>query len=273
MNGVLNAVGDALFWILSPFSAVIVILALAGLTAAGSLVVFKHTSNQEKIRAAKGPLKAHLLGILLFRHDLRQVFRALGLALLTSLANLRFLVVPMLVMIVPLVLLFIQFDARLSSRGFRPGETAVLRVLVKPGRSLDDVSLQPGEGIAVETPGVRVSSVRTGLHEVDFRLRAVKEGVHALTVRAGGLSVEKRITVGGRRPLLSPVRTGGGFLDAVLNPGEPPLPPAASLSSVEISYPPVTYAFLGIDWAWWTLFLVFLVVALYVLKAPLGVDF
>ena len=43
--------------------------------------------------------------------------------------------------------------------------------------------------------------------------------------------------------------------------------------AAELAYPSATYAFLGIDWAWWTLFLVFMVVALYALRSPLGVDF
>ncbi|MHC4473131.1 MAG: hypothetical protein ACYS99_19475, partial [Planctomycetota bacterium] len=114
LNGILNGLGNVLFLLLGWLPPVLVILVLAVLVAAGSLVVFKWTSNQQKIREAKGPMKAHMLGILLFRHDLRQVFRALGLALSRSLANLRFLAVPMAVMIVPLVLLFVQLEMRLG---------------------------------------------------------------------------------------------------------------------------------------------------------------
>jgi len=104
----MNFIGRMLF---APFGAVhpvITILILAVVIGAASLLVFKWTSNQEKIRAAKAPLKAHLLGILLFRHDLRMVFRSLGRALLISVANLRFMFVPLLVMIGPLFLVFVQ---------------------------------------------------------------------------------------------------------------------------------------------------------------------
>ncbi len=101
MNTVFNAIGSVLFGLLSWAGPVIQILVLAVLVAAGSLVVFKWTSNQEKIRASKGPMKAHMLGVLLFRHDLRLLFRSLMASLGRSLANLRFILVPMAVMIVP----------------------------------------------------------------------------------------------------------------------------------------------------------------------------
>jgi hypothetical protein len=272
VNGILNGLGNVLFLVTGFLHPILTILVLSVLVGAGSLVVFKWTSDQKKIRAAKGPMKGHLLGIFLFRHDLRQVFRALGLALWQSVANLRFLAAPMAVMIVPLVLLFVQFELRLGMRGLAVGERTTLAVHVIDAASLDDVELSAPEGVVVETPGVRVHDPERDLCEVDFRIRAEAAGDHELVVASGGREVTKIVTVGGDLALLSPVRPSG-LLSALLYPAEEPLPGDGHVSSIELAYPAITYAFLGIDWAWWVLFLIFMILALFALRGPLGVDF
>ena len=273
MNAFLNFIGRMIFVPFGAVHPVITILILAVVLGAGSLLVFKWTSNQEKIRAAKAPMKAHLLGVLLFRHDLRQVFRSLGMALLLSLANLRFMLVPMAVMIGPLVLIFVQMEFRLGSKGLAPDASTVLRVHMREDASLDDVTLGVPVGVVVETPGVRVTDPRNGLREVDFRIRGVTEGTHDLTVKAGAAEVVKTVTVNAGPTLLSPRKPEADFLDSLLYPIEPPVPADGPVSSVELAYEVATYPFLGIDWAWGPLFLLFMVLSLFLLKGPMGIDF
>ena len=81
------------------------------------------------------------------------------------------------------------------------------------------------------------------------------------------------MTVADGFPLLGPIRPGGSFFDSVLYPTEPPLDAESPFTSIQLAYPVATYPFLGIDWAWWLLFLVFMILALFALKGPLGVDF
>lgn len=273
MNKILDAIGDALFAPVSWLGPVGAILVLAVLVAAGSLVVFKWTSDQEKIRRGKGPMKAHLLGIFLFRHDLRLVFRSLFAALRGSLANLRFLALPMAVMIVPLIVIFAQMELRLGSTGLSPDAATVLRVHVRPGADLGAVEIDAPDGVKVETPGVRVRDRVRDLNEVDWRIRGVTAGDHDLVVRTAKGEVRKSVSVGpGLRPV-SPVREKASVGAALFTPGEPALPGDGDVTKIELAYPAATYAFLGIDWAWWTLFLVAMVLALYALRGPLGVDF
>lgn len=271
VNGIMNELGDLLIALFGWMHPVLTILVLSVLVGAASLLVFKWTSDQEKIRASKGPMKAHLLGILLFRHDLRQVFRALGLALLRSLLNLRFMLVPMGVMIVPLILVFVQLEMRYGYRPFEPGDRVVVRVHVKEGESLDDVALEPGAGVVVETPGVRVAAGE--LREVDFRIRVTDAGLTAVTARAGGTGVVKTIAARPGLSAISPIRPDSGLLSRAFYPVEPPVPDEGPIHSVELRHEAATIPFLGIDWAWWVLFLVFMILALFVLKSPLGVDF
>jgi hypothetical protein len=164
-------------------------------------------------------------------------------------------------------------EFRLGSTGVAPGESTVLRVHVRKGASLDDVAVTAAGGVAVHGPGIRVNDPRTGLHEVDFRLRAEKVGVHEISVEAGGATVTKTVTVADGPALVSPRRPSPDFLDSLLYPIEPPVPADGPIESVEVIHGVATVPFLGIDWAWWTLFLVFMVLSLFLLKGPMGIDF
>jgi hypothetical protein len=251
---------------------VFVIFFFAVLVSAGSLLIFKFTSNQEGIRRTKARIKAGILGMLIFRHDLRRMFIEMGSSFGLSLLNLRYLVLPMLVMIVPLVLVFIDLDLRLGLRSLAVGESAVLRIHLDEGVSQDDVVVVAPEGVTVTSPGVRILDPERGLNEVDFRVRVDAPGDHLVEVVAGGERVTKRVSSVKPLTMLSPVRPRG-FLAGLLNPGEDGLPSDSPIREIALAYEPATVSFLRVDWAWWLLFLVFMLPALFVLRGPIGVDF
>lgn len=237
--------------LLAPLGAVVVILVFALLLAAFSLLVFKFTSNQEGIKRGKAQMKAGMLGVLLFRHDLRRMLHEMIGSLLYSLANLRFLLLPMLVMILPLWGLFEYLDLRLGYRPLRVGESAVLRV---HGLS-KGVELRAPVGISVTSPGVRIPALR----EVDFRIRVDAPGEHVVDVLVGSEVLGKRVCAA---PPLS------------LLPAREEKPDGRTqIDRIELAYEPVTYEFFGIEWAWWLLLIVFMLPALFALRRPFGVDF
>ena len=247
-------------WIIglvAPLGAVVVILVFAVLIAALSLVVFRYTSNQEGIRRGKAKMKAGVLGVLLFRHDLRLMLREMVGSLLHSLANMRFLIVPMLVLIVPLYAVFVFLDHRLGYRPLRVGESAVLRVHLDDGQAetLDQVQLHGVEGVRITSPGVRIPELR----EVDFRIEVDAPGEHVVEVRVGQASQQKRVCA---TPPLS-----------LLPPAEEAVSGASPIDRIDLAYEPISWEFLGIEWAWWVLLIVFMIPALFALRRPLGVDF
>ena len=91
VNAVMNGITGAVFAALSPFSPAVVLLIISGLSAAGSLLVFRKTSEQERIRVSKGRMKAHLLGVLIFRHDLRQMRKRVFLLIIQLIHQTPFL--------------------------------------------------------------------------------------------------------------------------------------------------------------------------------------
>ncbi len=250
----IRVIDTLLGWIIdlfAPLGAVVVILVFAMLVAALSLLVFKFTSNQEGIRRGKAKMKAGVLGVLLFRHDLRRMLREMIGSLLLSLANLRFLIVPMLVMIVPLWVLFVYLDLRLGYRPLRVGESVVVRV----HGVTDGVDLRARDGLSVTSSGVRIPALR----EVDFRIRVDAPGEHVVEVHVGDEVQLMRVCATPPLSLLPPR-------------GEVP-EGRSQIRLLELAYERVTHEFLGIEWAWWLLLIVFMLPALFALRRPFGVDF
>ena len=63
------------------------------------------------------------------------------------------------------------------------------------------------------------------------------------------------------------------LLDRLLFPGEPGLPAGNPFVAFETVYPAEGAGFLGIDWPWWLLFLVFFLLFLFALRRPLRAEF
>src|SRR5436305_8625018 len=81
------------------------------------VVVFRYTSDQKAIRAAKDHLKAHLLAVRLFQDQLQVVLISYWRILRSTGSYLRLAFMPLLYVSFPLVFLMVQVDRYL---GFTP---------------------------------------------------------------------------------------------------------------------------------------------------------
>jgi hypothetical protein len=273
VNAVLNAIGAVLVGAVSWAPPWLRLALIAFVLAVPSLLVVRATVNRGKVRAAKGRVRANLMGVLLFRREPFVAIRSLLAAFLGSLANLRFVALPMALLLVPFALLFVQLDLRLGHRAFRPGERVVLRARVAEAKDLDAVEIESADGVVVETPGVRVRDEGLGLLEADFRVRIAEGPRHVLRLRCGDAVEEKRFAVSDGPAMTFPRRPGPGLLDRLLHPGEPPLPARSPFVAFETVCPAEDASFVGIDWPWWLLFLVFFLLFLFVLRRPLRAEF
>ena len=77
-----------------------------------ALIVYKYVSNQRGIQRAKNAIKVHLLEIRLFKEDIAQVLGATAKILLKNGLYLGHNLLPLLVMIVPMMTILFQLDAR-----------------------------------------------------------------------------------------------------------------------------------------------------------------
>ncbi|TDI23491.1 MAG: hypothetical protein E2P06_09680 [Acidobacteria bacterium] len=269
INVVLTPVFDLICW---PFRALAPMWALTAISlASGVLLVwlFGKTSDQKRIREIRDRIRGNLIGVRLFQHDIGVVLALQGRIFGDTFRFMGLALVPMLIMIVPVTLVMTQLNLRFAVRPLEAGESVLVKALVWDVAALDQpITLDVPDGVTVETPPVRIRSTR----EIAWRLRVDRPGDHALVVRIGDETLEKRLVGGTRWGPVVQRRTGRGLVDTLLYPGEPPIAAGHSVEAVEIIYPPLELRMLGIDVDWLIAFLVLSMVFGFAFKGILGVE-
>jgi hypothetical protein len=168
-------------------------------------------------------------------------------------------------------LILIQLNLWFGYQALKVGETFILKAKVVEGQNLLNLNLDfaPSSAFAVDTPPLRIEEEG----EIDWRLRPLENGIHALTMTLDGVKFEKQVAVG-QKPLskISPVKTNKNFLQQALNPGEPPLPSSLPLKSVEISYPARSMSFFGWSIHWLIVYFVLSIIIGFALKGVFKVE-
>jgi hypothetical protein len=238
-----NAITSALFDpLLAPFGEEHAWFDLFFWSVAGgivALIVYKYVSNQGGIQRTKNAIKVHLLEIRLFKDDIAVVLGATVRILLKNGLYLGHNIVPLLVMIVPMMTILFQLEARYAHDPLPVGSVNLL-ILKMDGRrpEVPDTATGLAEKVRLEIPaGLSLDAppVRTAEGEVAWRLRAEQPGNHAVAIHIGDEVVEKRIAVGGPPRKIPVLRTKG--LEGLLYPGEPGLPDESAVYSARLSYP------------------------------------
>ena len=246
-----------------PLAALTIVSAVSG---AILIVAFRFTSRPHAIRAARRRVQANLLAVRIFRDDLGVVMRAQQRVFAALGAYTGNMLIPFLAMLVPFALVFAQLDARYGSRALRPGEAAVVTTLTDGASG--EWRLEGSEGVAVETPPVRIPARR----EIAWRVRGSTSGEHRLALVAGERRVEKELRVSSVPAGASPRRLRAGFEALFLAPSEPTLDPASGLGAVEIHYPPLRLEALGWQLHWIVVFLVVSFVVALALRRRVGAE-
>ena len=287
LNTVLRTLVSALLWPFRGLPPLVGLTVVSLLTAVGMLLVFKATSNQGGIAAVKRQIHACLFEIRLFNDDLRAILRAQGELLRHNLRYLKFSLVPLLWMIVPLFLLIAQLQFQYGYEPLAPGRQAIVEVVLAEGweealppeavEVIDGfprpaAELVAPEGVRVETAGVWAPDVR----EMSWRLSGERPGDYELAVELGGrtygkglrVATEERVAAAG---LLSPIRPPRSTLQQLVYPAEPPLP-KGPVKSISVSYPGAEVWFFGWDTHWMVVFFILSIVFAFALRNRLGVS-
>jgi hypothetical protein len=260
LNKAISALFDILllpFGRLHPAAGLVFLSVLAGLLM---LVIFKKTSNQRGLRAARDRMQGRLYEMRLFGGDPVATLRAAGALLADNARYLRFIVVPTLAMIVPFFILYVQLEARYGLRPAAPGEPII--VSAKPGNIL----LKTDGDIRIETAPLRIGE--SG--ETDWRVSADKPGRHMLRFEAGGQNVEKEFVAGSGVKPVWPARAGGGVMRRLLNPGEPP--PGNGIYELRVNYPRRQIIITGRQAHWLVIFFVVSLAAAFAFKKLFRVE-
>lgn len=258
--------------ILFPFSGMAPIWGLffvSVLTGIVMVIIFKYTSNQSAIRETKDKISAHFMEIRLFKDDLGLMLDAQKRILRTNLRYMKYSVLPMLVMIVPVVLILAQLGIRYTNRPLRAGESALVKLKLAEDAPLDiPISVEPGDGIRLETSLFRMPGEGT----VEFRIGAASEGEHELVIHVGDDTIRELIVATKQVRRVYPSRTHSTFSAALLAPGQSPLPENSALAEIRVEFPPQTLTVFGMHVNWLVFFFIASIAAGYSLKGVFKVQ-
>jgi hypothetical protein len=252
VNVLVATLVDGLLW---PFQAwpPIVGLTVASLLAALLLLAaFKATSNQRAVAAVKRKIQAGLFELRLFQDDPYTVLRVVGDLFRQQAVYLRYALVPLLWIAIPLTLVCAQLQAHYGYEGLRPGESALLKVRLKDAGARPSLAIDAPDGLRVGTPFVWAPALR----EAACRIEATRDGDYELRVALNGTAVTKGVRA---TPLIVPraaVRpSAASWWEQVLYPAEAPLPADSAIEAIEISYPDRAFQVLGVPLHWIIVFL------------------
>ncbi len=272
VNAALRAVVDLIQAPLAGLPAWVGVVVWSVPVGVFALLVFKWTSNQERIADVKRRIAASLFEIRLFNDDLRAIARAQGEILRHVVVYQALALKPMLFILPPLVLLMVQLHAFYGFRSPRPDEALVLTARFEPATSRPDVELELPPGVVSDTPGVWA----TDHGELTWRLRVVEPGLHELRLHSGDETWSKTVTSSERVVRLSPVRPDGSFFGQLEWPSEPPLPATGAVREIDLDYPDARFEMwpFSSEWryAWMVAFFVLTMVVAVALRRPLGVE-
>lgn len=269
VNVAFTAAFDLLGYLLHPLGDRGSLVVFALLAAGWVVWIWSRFADPQQIRQHKDRLLGDLLAIRLFQNDLGVFLRIQKSLLREALAYLRCGLRPALVAAGPLILSLIQLEGRFGMRPLQVGETILVVARLKEAVLLqerDPITLIPGEGLVVETPGVQAPV----LGEIAWRVRAIDKRECRLAVRIGKWEIHKEIQVGPSSRLMAPVRTGS--LDLLLHPGEPPIEAGAPLTAVIATYPRRNLSWWGWKTSWSIPFFLLFFLAGYAFKEIFRIE-
>jgi hypothetical protein len=221
-----------------------VVSALAGLAM---VYVFRRWSDQRVLRATVNRMLAHLMEFRLFVDEPALVMRAQRDLFIENWHLLRLVARPSLILVIPSIILLAQMDACYGRAPLRIGHPAVVTIQLKNtgGIAKSEIVLKTPVAIRVETPGVRVTSVK----QISWRIRPMAPSSGKLQVIGPERAVTKSIVAGQGVHYLSERRVSS-LLAFFLHPDEPPLI-GSPVASVKVLYPSATI--LHLHWLVWFL--------------------
>jgi hypothetical protein len=243
---------------------------LSLLTGAGMAYVFKLTSDGRAVRKAKDRFKSYILEMRIYQDDLGAVFGAFFKALWSNFLYLRSILKPILVLAIPVVIVFLQLDARYGRSHLTPGSVTLVTVRLVEGKDpfAAAVSISPGPGAAVDAPPVRIGEAR----EITWRLRIDSTGTHYAAVSSEGSEYSLPIVAEPSHYMIGNGRSRTPFFEPLVHPALPVIPSASPIESVRIQYPAASYPFLFWNVHWIVIFIVYSLIAALAVKLLVGFE-
>jgi len=249
LNAIIDAVLRTFLALFSWAPPLVGLTAVSGLTGIAMLWVFRRTTNQNKVRAARRRVVAYLLELRVFSTQPAMVWRSQKSLLAANGRYILLVLRPALWLAIPVGLLLVHLELFYERAPVAAGEEAIVTLAI-PSLPAEIPPLRAPDGIAVEGPPVRLVDQR----EVSWRIRPSRAVSGQLLFTIGGRKLTKTITAGEiPAGFLSPRRVST-IWDSIFQPGEPRIPGGAA-RWIEVRYPKASLSLAGmkINWLLWFL--------------------
>ena len=266
LNPLLVRGADLVLTPLAALPAAVGVAIVALLTAVAILWLVRMTSDQAALAAVKRQIQADLFEMRLYNDDLRALLRAQGAVLAHNGRYLRLSLLPLLCTALPLALGIAQLQAWYGYNGLAPDAPVLVTADLAPGVEPSGPRLD-GDGVRVDGDAMYFPSLR----QLVWRVVPTAAGAHQVVVQVNGVRYEKSLVVATGLARRSPVRPPATLLDQLLEPSEPPVPPAGPLTVIRVPYPERSIDVAGLSVHWLVLYLVVSFAFVLLLRKPLGV--
>ena len=231
-----------------------------------ALLLFKWATPQRRLAEARGRLIGRLYESALYQADLGVIMRVQSGVLLANLRYLAMALPAVVVLVVPLLLVLPQLEARLGRRSLEPGE-AVLVTAAVAGDVVVDLTAAPG--LAVEAGPVRDRA----RGELVWRVRAVEPGRHRLRASwdSGDVDLVVPVAQSGLGAITA-ARHGDALGQMVFDPAGDTVPSGAPIQRLAVAMPVRRGGLAGLGGSWLVGFTVLSLAAGLLLKGALKVE-
>jgi len=270
MDIVLQSITKSFDYLFKPFSAFPPFVGLCVFSALSGVVLLKLyglTSNQRKIRQAKDQIKAHLLGLVLYKDDVRISISMQAKMLLANFRYFRTSLVPFVVLLIACIPILGQLNARYGYKPFAVGDKIEVFVNIANKGFLKNTSITVSEGLEILTPALRIDE----LNEVDWKVQALNPGTHRIDINVAGEKYSKDVVIAAEANTLTSRRLKS-FLLSILYPGEDLLPSESKVKSIKIAYSSGSVQMFGYHFHWLLVFCVVSIIAGLAFKRVLKVE-
>lgn len=242
---------------------------LSVLTGIFILLIFRFTSNRDKLDQVKNHIKADILKVWLFNHDFIVVLKTQGALFLDNLRYIRHTFPSFLIMIIPILSVLVVSSAWFDHRPLRPAETILVTLAFRSETSPDIMEIIPQfpESLRATAPPVRVESLR----QISYRVQANKTGEHCIKWMVNGKNIEKKITVSNKSVPVFPLSVRSTIKNSFFHFASPSLSPEGPIESINVLYPERTISIWGWNINWLVVFFAGSLITIMVFKNILGI--
>jgi hypothetical protein len=249
----LNRFFDLLWAPLAKTSYYIDFIIISAISALIYLVIFKKTSNQERIRHYKNKIFAHILEIRLYKDQPILTIRIILTILKYNLIYLRYTLVPILI-ILPLVLMIsVQLNNRYGYLPIKKGNRFIIHaeidetLMLGIGKNLDKIHCDTSKGIFIETPSMAIESEASIFWRAKFINSTGNPQYCQISISGKKDAVRKNIYTTFSKKRFSPERTKWHLKNFFFSNAEDFIPKTSTFKSVIVNYERAAYPFIAWD--------------------------